>query len=51
MFIVVGVVLIRHLDLSRALIGLFIGITWASSRSSERSCSGHELRAAVLSLT
>jgi uncharacterized membrane protein HdeD (DUF308 family) len=28
MFIVVGVVLIRHLDLSRALIGLFIGITW-----------------------
>jgi uncharacterized membrane protein HdeD (DUF308 family) len=28
MFIVVGVVLIRHLDLSRALIGLVIGITW-----------------------
>jgi len=28
MFVVVGVVLIRHLDLSRALIGLFIGITW-----------------------
>ncbi len=27
-FIVVGVVLIRHLDLSRALIGLVIGITW-----------------------
>jgi uncharacterized membrane protein HdeD (DUF308 family) len=28
MFVVVGVVLIRHLDLSRALIGLVIGITW-----------------------
>jgi uncharacterized membrane protein HdeD (DUF308 family) len=28
MFIVVGVVLIRHLDLSRAAIGLVIGITW-----------------------
>jgi uncharacterized membrane protein HdeD (DUF308 family) len=28
MFIVVGVVLIRHLHLSRALIGLIIGITW-----------------------
>jgi len=28
MFIVVGVVLIRHLDLSRAVIGLIIGITW-----------------------
>jgi uncharacterized membrane protein HdeD (DUF308 family) len=28
MFVVVGVVLIRHLDLSRALIGLFVGITW-----------------------
>ncbi len=28
MFIVVGVVLIRHLDLSRAVIGLVIGITW-----------------------
>jgi uncharacterized membrane protein HdeD (DUF308 family) len=28
MFIVVGVVLIRHLNLSRALIGLIIGITW-----------------------
>jgi uncharacterized membrane protein HdeD (DUF308 family) len=27
-FIVVGVILIRHLDLSRALIGLVIGITW-----------------------
>ena len=28
MFIVVGVVLIRHLHLSRALIGLIIGIAW-----------------------
>ncbi len=28
MFVVVGVVLIRHLDLTRALIGLIIGITW-----------------------
>jgi uncharacterized membrane protein HdeD (DUF308 family) len=28
MFVVVGVVLIRHLHLSRALIGLIIGITW-----------------------
>ncbi len=28
MFIVVGVVLIRHLHLTRALIGLIIGITW-----------------------
>ena len=28
MFVVVGVVLIRHLDLSRAAIGLVIGITW-----------------------
>jgi uncharacterized membrane protein HdeD (DUF308 family) len=28
MFVVVGVILIRHLDLSRALIGLIIGITW-----------------------
>jgi len=28
MFIVVGVVLIRHLHLTRALIGLVIGITW-----------------------
>ncbi len=28
MFVVVGVVLIRHLDLSRALIGLIIGVTW-----------------------
>jgi uncharacterized membrane protein HdeD (DUF308 family) len=27
-FIVIGVVLIRHLHLTRALIGLFIGITW-----------------------
>jgi uncharacterized membrane protein HdeD (DUF308 family) len=28
LFIVVGVVLIRHLHLTRALIGLIIGITW-----------------------
>ncbi len=28
MFIVVGVVLIRHLHLTRAVIGLIIGITW-----------------------
>ncbi len=28
MFIVVGVVLIRHLDLTRAVVGLIIGITW-----------------------
>ena len=28
MFIVVGVVLIRHLHLTRAIIGLVIGITW-----------------------
>jgi uncharacterized membrane protein HdeD (DUF308 family) len=28
LFIVVGVVLIRHLHLTRSLIGLFIGITW-----------------------
>ena len=28
MFVVVGVVLIRHLHLTRALIGLIIGITW-----------------------
>jgi uncharacterized membrane protein HdeD (DUF308 family) len=28
LFIVIGVVLIRHLHLSRALIGLVIGITW-----------------------
>jgi uncharacterized membrane protein HdeD (DUF308 family) len=28
MFVVVGVVLIRHLHLTRALIGLVIGITW-----------------------
>ncbi len=28
MFIVVGVVLIRHLDLTRAAVGLIIGITW-----------------------
>jgi len=28
LFIVIGVILIRHLHLSRALIGLFIGITW-----------------------
>jgi uncharacterized membrane protein HdeD (DUF308 family) len=28
LFIVAGVILIRHLDLTRALIGLFIGITW-----------------------
>ena len=28
LFIVVGVILIRHLHLTRALIGLFIGITW-----------------------
>ena len=28
LFIVIGVVLIRHLDLTRAIIGLIIGITW-----------------------
>jgi len=28
MFIVIGVVLIRHLHLTRSLIGLIIGITW-----------------------
>lgn len=28
LFIVIGVVLIRHLDLTRSVIGLFIGITW-----------------------
>jgi uncharacterized membrane protein HdeD (DUF308 family) len=28
LFIVAGVILIRHLDLTRAIIGLFIGITW-----------------------
>src|ERR1700716_418064 len=28
MFIVVGVILIRHLHLTRAVIGLIIGITW-----------------------
>ena len=28
MFIVVGVILIRHLHLTRAIIGLIIGITW-----------------------
>jgi uncharacterized membrane protein HdeD (DUF308 family) len=28
LFVVIGVVLIRHLNLSRALIGLVIGITW-----------------------
>jgi uncharacterized membrane protein HdeD (DUF308 family) len=28
LFIVIGVVLIRHLHLTRALIGLLIGITW-----------------------
>ncbi len=28
LFIVVGVILIRHLHLTRAIIGLFIGITW-----------------------
>ena len=28
LFIVIGVILIRHLHLTRALIGLFIGITW-----------------------
>ena len=28
LFIVVGVILIRHLHLTRAAIGLFIGITW-----------------------
>ena len=28
LFIIVGVVLIRHLSLTRALIGLFVGITW-----------------------
>jgi uncharacterized membrane protein HdeD (DUF308 family) len=28
LFIVLGVVLIRHLHLTRALIGLLIGITW-----------------------
>jgi uncharacterized membrane protein HdeD (DUF308 family) len=28
LFIVIGVVLIRHLHLTRSIIGLFIGITW-----------------------
>jgi uncharacterized membrane protein HdeD (DUF308 family) len=28
LFIVIGVVLIRHLDLTRAVIGLVVGITW-----------------------
>jgi len=28
LFIVAGVILIRHLHLTRAIIGLFIGITW-----------------------
>jgi uncharacterized membrane protein HdeD (DUF308 family) len=28
LFIVVGVVLIRHLDLTLALVGLYVGITW-----------------------
>ena len=28
LFIVIGVVLIRHLHLTRSLIGLIIGITW-----------------------
>ena len=28
LFIVIGVVLIRHLHLTRSLIGLFIGVTW-----------------------
>ena len=28
MFVVVGVVLIRHLHLTRAIVGLFIGVTW-----------------------
>ena len=28
LFVVAGVILIRHLDLTRAIIGLFIGITW-----------------------
>lgn len=28
LFIVAGVILIRHLDLTRAIIGLFVGITW-----------------------
>lgn len=28
LFIVIGVILIRHLHLTRALIGLFVGITW-----------------------
>jgi uncharacterized membrane protein HdeD (DUF308 family) len=28
LFVVIGVVLIRHLDLTRSVIGLFIGITW-----------------------
>src|SRR5712691_9279701 len=28
LFIVIGVVLIRHLHLTRALIGLFVGLTW-----------------------
>jgi uncharacterized membrane protein HdeD (DUF308 family) len=28
LFIVIGVILIRHLHLTRALVGLFIGITW-----------------------
>lgn len=28
LFIVAGVILIRHLSLTRAIIGLFVGITW-----------------------
>jgi uncharacterized membrane protein HdeD (DUF308 family) len=28
LFIVIGVVLIRHLHLTRALVGLFVGLTW-----------------------
>ena len=28
LFIVIGVVLIRHLDLTVAAIGLFVGLTW-----------------------
>lgn len=28
LFVVAGVILIRHLDLTKAIIGLFIGITW-----------------------
>ncbi len=28
LFLVIGVVLIRHLHLTRALIGLFVGLTW-----------------------